>query len=108
LNVSVLLDLSGARAPSGQPQRSAMQLWLDQQSAVAGVRLRARFVDVAGSDARLILELRRAVVDEHADAVVIGVPVPQDDSFAQAVQVAAVPVLLTLPAPEPAATVGGR
>ena len=108
LNVSVLLDLSGARAPSGQPQRSAMQLWLDQQSATAGVHLRAKFVDLAGSDARLFLELKRAVVEDRADAVVVGVPVPLDDSFAQAVQVAAVPVLLTLPAAEPAATVGGR
>jgi len=106
--VSVLLDLSGPRAPNGTPQRNAMQLWLDQQQPVAGVRLRAKFVDVASSDARVLLELRRAIVDDHADAVVIGVPVVVDDVFGQAIEVAAVPVLLTLPASEPAATVGGR
>lgn len=108
LAVSVLLDLSGSRAPSGQPQRSAMQLWLDQQRPPATVSLRVKFVDVASSDARVLLELRRAVVDDHADAIVIGVPVTLDDAFSRAVQVANVPVLLTLPAPEPAATVGGR
>ena len=107
LAVSVLLDLSGSRAPSGQPQRSAMQQWLDQQPA-SGVRLRVKFVDVASSDARLLLELRRAVVEDRADAVVLGVPVTLDDAFVTAMQVASVPVLLTLPAPEPAATVGGR
>lgn len=108
LAVSVLLDLSGSRAPSGQPQRNAMQLWLDQQRPPATVSLRVKFVDVASSDARVLLELRRAVVDDHADAVIIGVPVTLDDAFSRAVQVAGVPVLLTLPAPEPAATVGGR
>ena len=108
LSVSVLLDLSGSRAPSGQPQRSAMQLWLDQQRSAQTVTLKVKFVDVASSDARVLLELRRAVVDDHADAVVIGVPVTLDDAFSRAVQVANVPVLLTLPAPEPAATVGGR
>ena len=108
LAVSVLLDLSGSRAPSGQPQRNAMQLWLDQQRAPQTVTLKVKFVDVASSDARVLLELRRAVVDDHADAVVIGVPVTLDDAFSRAVQVANVPVLLTLPAPEPAATVGGR
>jgi hypothetical protein len=108
LSVSVLLDLSGSRAPSGQPQRSAMQLWLDQQRAPQAVTVKAKFVDVASSDARVLLELRRAVVEDHADAVVIGVPITLDDAFSRAVQVAGVPVLLTLPAPEPAATVGGR
>ncbi len=111
LSVSVLLDLSGPRAPSGQPQRDAMQVWLDQAQASAtagGVRVRVKFVDVAGSDAKLLLELRHAVVDDRADAIVIGAPVVLDDTFARAVQVASVPVLLTLPAPEPAATVSGR
>lgn len=108
MSVSVLLDLSGSRAPSGQPQRSAMQLWLDQQTALAGIRLKVKFVDVASSDARVLLELRRAAVDDRADAVVIGVPVTLDDTFTAAAQVAAIPVLLTLPAPEPAATIGGR
>ncbi|HYK97686.1 MAG TPA: ABC transporter substrate-binding protein [Candidatus Acidoferrales bacterium] len=108
LAVSVLLDLSGSRAPSGQPQRNAMQLWLDQQRPPQTVSLKVKFVDVAGSAARVLLELRRAVVEDHADAVVIGVAVTLDDAFSHAVQVAGVPVLLTLPAPEPAATVGGR
>ena len=107
LGVSVLLDLSGPRAPSGQPQQKAMQQWLDQQPS-SGVRLHVKFVDVASSDARVPLELRHAVVDDRADAVVVGVPVTLDEAFTQLVQVASVPVLLTLPAPEPAATVGGR
>ncbi len=110
MSVSVLLDLSGPRAPAGQPQRNAMQIWLDQAQAAARpatVRLRVKFVDVAGSDTKVLLELRRAVVDDHADAVVIGVPVVPDRTFEDAVQLASVPVLLTLPAPEPAATVGG-
>ncbi|HZP96877.1 MAG TPA: ABC transporter substrate-binding protein [Candidatus Limnocylindria bacterium] len=111
LAVSVLLDLSGPRSPSGQPQRNAMRLWLDQAQSPASagaVKLRVKFVDVAGSDARLLLELRHAAVDDRADAVIIGVPVTLDETFARAIQVADIPVLLTLPAPEPAATVGGR
>lgn len=108
ISVTVLLDLSGSRAPSGQPQRNAMQLWLDQQTPVAGIRLKVKFVDVASSDARVLLELRRAAVEDRADAVVIGVPVTLDETFTAAAQVAAIPLLLTLPAPEPAATIGGR
>jgi hypothetical protein len=107
VNVSVLLDLSGARAPSGQPQRDAMQIWLDQPP-VSPVKLRVKFIDVAGSDAQLLLEFRRAVVDGRADAVIVGVPVPSGGPFMQAVQVASVPVLLTLPVAEPTAGVGGR
>jgi ABC-type branched-subunit amino acid transport system substrate-binding protein len=106
-NVAVLLDLSGARAPSGQPQRDAMQIWLDQPP-VSPVKLRVKFVDVAGSDAKLLLEFRRAVVDDRADAVVVGVPVPSGGPFMQAVQVASVPVLLTLPVAEPMSGLGGR
>jgi len=106
--VTVLLDLSGARAPSGVAQRNAMQLWLDQQQTRVGAqRIRAKFVDVAGSDAQLLIELRRAAVDERADAVVIGVPLRYDATFASAVGVAQLPVLLTLPAPEPASFPGG-
>ncbi|HEU5287009.1 MAG TPA: ABC transporter substrate-binding protein [Candidatus Limnocylindria bacterium] len=111
VSVSVLLDLSGSRAPSGQPQRNAMQLWLDRAQAAqprSAVKLRVKFVDVAGSDAKLLLELRRAAVDDGADAVVVGVPIALDDTFARAVELASVPVLLTLPAPEPAGAVGGR
>ncbi len=107
VSVSVLLDLSGPRAPSGQPQRDAMQLWLDQKQT-ATVKLRVKFVDVAGSDTNLLLELRHAVVDDHADAIVVGVPVSLDDSFGQAVQAASVPVLLTLPTAEPMTSPGGR
>jgi ABC-type branched-subunit amino acid transport system substrate-binding protein len=100
--VTVLLDLSGARAPSGIAQRNAMQLWLDQKQARGGQPLlRAKFVDLAGSDARLLIELRRAVEDDAADAVVIGVPFAYDETFAVALGVARAPVVLTLPAPEP-------
>jgi len=106
LSVSVLLDLSGQRAPSGQPQRDAMQTWLDQTQS-GQVKLRVKFVDVAGSDARVLLELRHAVIDDRADAVVVGVPVSLDDSFGQAVQAAGVPVLLTLPSAEPVGRPGG-
>lgn len=104
--VTVLLDLSGARAPSGVPQRNAMQLWLDQDQARAQ-RMRLTFIDLAGSDARLLVELRRAVEVDRADAVVIGAPVSLDATFAGALAVARVPVLLTLPAPEPIALAGG-
>ena len=104
--VTALLDLSGPRAPSGVPQRSAMQLWLDQDQARAQ-RMRVKFVDLAGSEARLLVELRRAVEVDRADAVVIGAPIAFDATLAGALAVARVPVLLTLPAPEPTALVGG-
>ena len=107
LNVAVLLDLSGPRSPSGQAQRNAMQLWIDQTPATA-VKTRVTFVDVAGSDARVLLELRRAVVDDRADAVIIGTPLTLDGALADAIRVAAVPVLLTLPVAEPAGVPGGR
>lgn len=104
--VSVLLDLSGSRAPSGQPQRDAMQLFLDRPGG--SVKLRVKFVDVAGSAAKTLLELRRAVVEDRAAAVIIGAPVTVDDAFVAAAQAASVPILLTLPAPPPPASVGGR
>jgi ABC-type branched-subunit amino acid transport system substrate-binding protein len=107
VNVSVLLDLSGDRAPNGGPQRDAMQLWLDRPPPSATLKLRVKFVDVASSMSKLLIEFRRAVVDDHADAVVVGVSVAGDDSFAQAAEVAKVPVLLTLPAPEPVSGVRG-
>ena len=107
LNVAVLLDLSGPRSPSGQAQRNAMQLWIDQTPAT-GVKTRVTFVDVAGSDARVLLELRRAVVDDRADAAIIGTPLTLDGALADAIRVAAVPVLLTLPVAEPAGVPGGR
>jgi ABC-type branched-subunit amino acid transport system substrate-binding protein len=106
--VTVLLDLSGARAPSGVGQRNAMQLWLDEDQARGGQpRLRAKFVDVAGSDARVLIELRRAAEEDRADAVVIGVPFAYDEPFVRALDAARLPVLLTLPAPESALRPGG-
>ncbi len=107
--MTVLLDLSGSRAPNGTAQRNAMQLWLDQEQARAGaLKLRAKFVDLAGSDARLLLELRRAAVEDRADAVVIGVPFAYDETFTRALDVARLPVVLTLPAPEPMIAPAGR
>ena len=106
--VTVLLDLSGARAPSGVAQRNAMQLWLDQEQARRGQqRLRVKFVDLAGSDARLLIELRRAAEEDRADAVVIGAPFAYDATFASALGIARLPVVLTLPAPDPASLPGG-
>lgn len=106
--VTVLLDLSGARAPSGVAQRNAMQLWLDQEQARGGPqRLRAKFVDLAGSDAQLLIELRRADLEDRADAVVIGVPFAYDETFARALGIARLPVVLTLPAPEPTSLPSG-
>ena len=107
LNVTVLLDLSGSRAPSGQPQRNAMQVWLDQ-NASARVKLRVKFVDVAGSDSKVLLELRRAAVDDRADAVVVGVPASLDGPLGDAVRVASVPALFTLPIREPFTTANGK
>ncbi|HKW79143.1 MAG TPA: hypothetical protein VJQ09_08565, partial [Candidatus Limnocylindria bacterium] len=108
VNVTALLDLSGPRAPSGQPQRDAMQIWLDQNASTGALRMRVKFVDVAGSDAKLLLELRRAAVEDRADAVVVGVPVSLEGSFGDAAQVAAMPIVLTTPGREPAATAAGR
>jgi len=106
--VTVLLDLSGARVPTGVPQRNAMQLWLDHQQARGGQqRLRATFVDLAGSESRLLIELRRAAEEGRADAVVIGVPFAYDETFASALGIARLPVVLTLPAPEPIALPNG-
>ena len=106
--VTVLLDLSGPRAPSGVAQRNAMQLWLDQdQTRLGSRRVRVKFVDLAGRDAQLLIELRRAAQEDHADAVVIGAPFAYDDTFALALSVARLPVVLTLPAPEPMLRIGG-
>ena len=106
VNVTALLDLSGSRAPSGGPQRDALQLWADQHAAETP-RLKLRLVDVASSPAKTALELRRAAVEDRADAIVIGVSVDYDDALAAAVQLAQVPVLFTLPIPEPATSSGG-
>ncbi len=99
--MSALLDLSGSRAPSGGPQRDALQLWADQH-ATGSPRVRLKIVDVGGSPSKTVLELRRAAVDDRADAIVVGVPVDYDQPFAAAVQLAQVPVLFTLPIADPA------
>jgi len=101
LNVTALLDLSGSRAPNGAPQRDALQLWADQHST-ATPRVKLKIVDVASSPSKTALELRRAAVDDRADAIVVGVSVDYDDAFVAAVQLTGVPVLFTLPIPEPA------
>jgi len=106
LNVTALLDLSGSRAPNGGPQRDALQLWADQHSS-ATPRVKLKIVDVASSPSKTVLELRRAAVEDRADAIVVGVSVDYDDAFAAAVQLAQVPVLFTLPIPEPATRGGG-
>jgi branched-chain amino acid transport system substrate-binding protein len=107
LTVAALLDLSGPRAQLGTAQRDALQLWLDQQHATFSVKLRT--VDVAGSDAKLLLDLHAAVVDASVDAVIVGAPVALDDAFARAIEAAALPILFTLPLPtDPWSTRGGR
>lgn len=106
LNVTALLDLSGSRAPSGAPQRDALQLWADQHAS--GVpRVKLKITDVASSPSKTALELRREVVEARADAIIVGVAVDYDDAFANLVQLAHVPVLFTLPIPEPATRSGG-
>ncbi|CAN5147138.1 hypothetical protein BH18CHL2_BH18CHL2_02830 [soil metagenome] len=111
LEVTALLDLSGSRAPRGDPQRNALQLWsdLDQSRGGSRVALRVKVVDVCGSDARLLIELRRAAEEDRADAVIVGVPVSlATPTFAEAARAAAMPVLLTLPVADPVAQPGGR
>jgi Periplasmic binding protein len=105
-NVTALLDLSGSRAPSGGPQRDALQLWADQHSS-GTPRVKLKITDVASSPSKTALEFRREVVEAHADAIVVGVSVDYDDAFANLVQIAQVPVLFTLPIPEPATPGGG-
>src|SRR5213079_36042 len=66
-----------------------------------------KIVDVASSPSRTALELRRAAVEDRADAIVVGVSVDYNDAFVAAVQLTGVPVLFTLPIPEPATRGGG-
>lgn len=106
LNVTALLDLSGARAPHGAPQREALQLWADEHST-ATPRVRLKIVDVASSPSKTALELRREAVEARADAIIVGASVGYDDAFANLVQLAQVPVVFTLPIPEPATSGGG-
>ena len=104
--MTALLDLSGSRWPSGAPQRDALQLWSDQHAA-ATPRVRLKVVDVGGSASRTLIELRRAAVEDRADAVIIGVPVDYDATFARAVQLTQLPVLFTLPIADPVTAGGG-
>jgi hypothetical protein len=99
ISVTALLDLSGTRLPSGAGQRDALQLWTEQH-ATGAPRVRLKIVDLAGAG-RAILELRRAVTEDRVDAVIIGVPVIYDETFASAVALARVPVLFTLPIADP-------
>ncbi len=97
--VTALLDLSGNRSPKGDAQRNAMQQWADAQRSTPRVKL--RIVDVAGSDAKLLLELKRASESGDTDAVVIGVPATLDEALTGAVGLLARPVLFTLPVADP-------
>jgi len=108
VSVTALLDLSGPRASVGAQQRNALQLWTEQHPrATPPVRLKV--VDVAGSDARLLIELKRAATEDLADAVIVGAPVVYDDTFGRAVDLAALPVMLAQPvAADPAGRAGGR
>jgi len=106
LNVTALLDLSGPRAPSGAPQRDALQLWADQHAS-GTPRVKLKITDVAGSPSKTTLELRREVVEARADAIIVGVSLDYDEAFANLIQLAQVPVLFTLPIAEPATRGGG-
>jgi branched-chain amino acid transport system substrate-binding protein len=97
--VTAFLDLSGTRSPRGDAQRSAMQQWTDSQRGTP--RLKLRIVDVAGSDARLLIELKRAADASDTDAFVVGVPATIDDALASAIALVKRPVLFTLPIAEP-------
>jgi ABC-type branched-subunit amino acid transport system substrate-binding protein len=106
LNVTALLDLSGTRAPSGAPQRDALQRWADQHAS-GTTRVKLKITDDAGSPSKTALELRREAVEARADAIIVGVSVDYDEAFANLVQLAQVPVLFTLPIPDPATRGGG-
>ena len=108
LAVTALLELSGPRSALGIAQRDALQVWVDQQQGRGTLRVRWTAVDVAGSEARIVVELRRATEEQPADAVILGVPLAAyDDTLLRAVELAKIPVLLTLPAPAPPLA-GGR
>lgn len=111
LDVDVLLDLSGPRAALGTTQRAAMELWRDRhQASGEPPEVRLTFVDVAGSEASLLIELRRSTLERDADAIVIGVAVSYGSVLGRAIELAARPVLFTLPLDisDPVAHPGGR
>ena len=97
--ITALLDLSGGRGPRGDAQRAAMQQWVDAQRGTPRVKLRV--VDLGGSDAKLLLELKHASDAPDTDAFVIGAPVAVDDTLAAAIALVRRPVLFTLPIAEP-------
>src|SRR5258708_1885300 len=97
--VTALLDLCGSRGPKGDAQRGAMQQFVDAQRGSPRVKLHV--VDVAGSDAKLLLELKRSADTGDADAIVVGVPAIADETLIAAVALLGRPVLFTLPLAEP-------
>ena len=102
LNVTALLDLSGSRSPKGEAQQNALQLWVDQQeNRSVTPRLKLRIVDLAGSDARLFIELHRIAEENLADAVIIGVAVGPDETLFRAIELLKRPVLFTVPMKDP-------
>lgn len=108
VSVTALLDLSGPGSAAGSQQREAIAAWLTRGRA-GGKPLRVRFVDVAGSDARVLLELQRASVERPASAVVVGSAVAYGRVLGRAIDLAARPVLFLEPvAGDPAAGPGGR
>jgi hypothetical protein len=108
LSVVAFLDLSGPRSALGMAQRNALQLWSEEQRS-RRTPVQVRTVDVGDSDARLLLELRRAAVDEPVDAAIVGTPVVWDETLGRALDLAAMPVLFTLPlGSDPVVRAGGR
>lgn len=108
LTVTALLDLSGPRAAVGAQQRNALQMWVEQRGRVSPA-VKLETVDVAASDAKLLIELKRAATDVLADAVIVGTPVLYDETFGRAVDLAALPVLLLQPtAADPAGRPGAK
>ncbi len=97
--VTALLDLSGTRGPRGDAQRNAMQQWADAQRGTPRIKL--RITDVGGSDAKLLVELKRSADAGDADAFVVGVPATIDDALSSAIALVKRPVLFTLPIAEP-------
>ena len=108
LSITALLELSGPRAAIGNAQRNALQLWSDGPQGSGRLKVRWKAVDIAASEARMIIEIRRASAEDAADAVVLGAPISSyGATLLGAVELAGLPVLLTLPAPGPPLS-GGR
>ena len=76
-----------------------MQQFVDAQRSTPRVKL--RIVDVAGSDAKLLLELKRGADAQDTDAFIVDVPATLDDALASAIALVGRPVLFTLPIAEP-------